>query len=83
MVVHLLQNEVEKKVVFFEKMFVFTKYTLFAEKNVFIWKKKNFIEKNINKSVNKIYLTSEIYFYTENVCVTNKMSIFLKCMFIQ
>ena len=40
MVVHLLQNEVEKKVVFFEKMFVFTKYTLFAEKNVFIWKKK-------------------------------------------
>ena len=73
MVVHLLQNEVEKKVVFFEKMFVFTKYTLFAEKNVFIWKKK-FIEKNIiNENVKKIYLISEIYFYTENVCVTNKI----------
>ena len=43
----------------------FTKYTLFAEKNV-LWKKK-FIEKNINENVKKIYLISEIYFYTENV----------------
>ena len=51
----------------------FTKYTLFAEKNVFIWKKKNFIKKNINENVKKIYLISEIYFYTENVCVTNKI----------
>ena len=60
----------------------FTKYTLFAEKNVFIWKKK-FIEKNIiNENVKKIYLISEIYFYTENVCVTNKISIFLKYIFI-
>ena len=59
---------------FFERIFVFfTKYTLFAEKNVFIWKKK-FLEKNIiNENVKKIYLISEIYFYTENVCVTNKI----------
>ena len=55
-------------------MFVlFTKYTLFAEKNVFIWKKTFFIEKNINENVKKIYLISEIYFYTENVCVINKI----------
>ena len=40
MVVHLLQNYAEKKNFLFEKIFmIFTKYTLFAEKNVFIWKK--------------------------------------------
>ena len=45
---------------FFEKIFVvFTKYTLFAGKNVFIQKKK-IIEKNINENVKKIYLISEI-----------------------
>ena len=85
MVVHLLKNKVEKQNFFFEKIFVFfTKYTLFAEKNVFIWKKSFilkifllkktfFTEKNINENVKNIYLISEIYFYTENVCVTNKM----------
>ena len=74
-----------KKNFFFEKIFVFfTKYTLFAEKNVFIWKKSFilkifllkktfFTEKNINENVKNIYLISEIYFYTENVCVTNKI----------
>ena len=66
---------------------LFTKYTLFAEKNVFIWKKKFYIEifllkktffteKNINENV-KIYiyidLNWEIYFYAEYVCVTNKI----------
>ena len=29
---------------------------LFADKNVFIWKKSFFIEKNINENVKKIYL---------------------------
>ena len=29
-----------------------------------------------------MYLISEIYFYTENVCVTNKIKIFLKYIFI-
>ena len=67
------KTKLKKKFFFFERIFVFfTKYTLFAEKNVFIWKKK-FIEKNINGNVKKTYLISEIYFYTENVCVTNKI----------
>ena len=51
----------------------FTKYTLFPEKNVFIWKKTFFTEKNINENVKNVYLISEIYFYTENVCVANKI----------
>ena len=42
MVVHLLQNYVEKMFFIFEKIFVF----LFAERNVFIWK-KSFILENI------------------------------------
>ena len=51
----------------------FTKYTLFAEKNVFIWKKSFilkifllkktfFTEKNINENVKNMYLISKIYF---------------------
>ena len=37
-------------------------------------KKINFFtEKNINENVKNINLISEIYFYTENVCVTNKI----------
>ena len=63
---------------------VFTKYALFAEK-MFLYGKKSFIlknslteknffiEKNINKNAKNIYLIWEIYFYTENVCVTNKI----------
>ena len=34
---------------------------------------KNFTEKNINENVKNIYLVSEKYFYTKNVCVTNKI----------
>ena len=71
--------------VFFEKIFVFlTKYTLFAEKKKFIWKnssitknffteKNAFTEKNITENVKNIYLTSEIYYYTENVCVSDEI----------
>ena len=44
--------------------------------------KKIFIEKNINENVKNIYPISEIYFYTENVYITNKISIFLKYIFI-
>ena len=51
---------------------VFTKYTLFAEK-MLLYGKKHFMEKNINENVKKMYLISEIYFYTENVCVANKI----------
>ena len=69
MVVHLLQNQVEKKLFLKKKIFAFfAKYTLFAEKNVFIWKKTFLTEKNINENVKNIYLISETYFYTENVC---------------
>ena len=49
---------------------------------MFLYVKKKFIEKNINENVKKIYLISEIYFYTENVCVTNKIKIFFKYIFI-
>ena len=58
---------------FFLKNICFLKNMLFADKNVFMEKKSFFIEKNINENVKKIYLISEIYFYTENVCVTNKI----------
>ena len=79
------KTKLKKKKQFFEKIFVFyTKYTLFAEKNVFIWKKSIimkifllrktiFTEKNINEDVKNIYFISKIYFYTENVCVTSKI----------
>ena len=76
------KSKVKKKFCF-EKIFLFfTKYTLFAEKNVFIWKKIFFCRKKYKWKCKKIYLISEIYFYTENVCVTNKIKIFLKYIFI-
>ena len=36
-----------------------------------------FTEKNINENVKKIYLISEICFYTENVCSQTKYKSFL------
>ena len=42
-----------KKKCFFQISLFFTKYTLFAEKNVFICKEK-FTEKNINENVKNI-----------------------------
>ena len=45
----------------------FTKYTLFAEKNVFIWKKK-IIEKNINENVKK-YISFQKYIFTQKMFV--------------
>ena len=43
------------KKIIFEKIFVFfTKYTLFAEKNVFIWT-KSFILKNVSTEKNFFY----------------------------
>ena len=74
-----------KQFCFFEKVFVFLQnihinvlyaYTCFYmekkfcnEKNLLL-KKNFFAEKNVNENVN---LISEIYFYTENVCVANKI----------
>ena len=60
---------------------LFTKYTLFAEKNVFIWKKKFYIEifllkktffteKNINENVKiYIYISIEKYIFMQNMFV--------------
>ena len=45
----------------------------YFQKKMFLPGKKLFTEKNINENVKNIYLISEIYFYTENVCVTNKI----------
>ena len=42
-------------------------------KNLFTEKKTFFTEKNINEDVKNMYLISKIYFYTVNICVTNKM----------
>ena len=70
---------IEKKNFFWKNICVFTKYISFAEKKVFIWKnkfyneKKNFPEKSTNENVKNMYLISEIYFYTENIFVTNKI----------
>ena len=40
---------------------------------MFLLKRTFFIEENINENMKNTYLISEIYFYTENVCVTNKI----------
>ena len=49
-------------------MFVFfTKYTLFAEKNIFIWKKKFYIEKLLLKKT----------FSTEQIINENVKSLYL------
>ena len=53
-----------------KRFFIGKKITM---KNIFYWKKLFFTEKNINENVKNTYLILEIYFYTENVCVTNKI----------
>ena len=45
----------------------------FHNQHFFLLKKTLFTEKNINENVKNIYLISKIYFYTENVRVTNKI----------
>ena len=63
-----------KKNIFFEKIFVFfTKYTLFAEKKCFYLEKKNFYREKYKWKCKRKKIISEIYFYTENVCATNKI----------
>ena len=64
----------KKKFFFFWKnICAFYKIYVICRKKCFYKEKKIFIEKNITENVKKIYLISEIYFYTENVCVTNKI----------
>ena len=77
--------KVEKKIFFWKNICVFYKIYIICRKkcfymekkfyneNVFYWKKTFFTEKNINENVKNLYLISEIYFYAENVCVTNKI----------
>ena len=68
---------------------MFYKIYIIWRKNAFISKKssllKNFLtEKNViyrEKYKSKIVIW-EIYFYAENVCVTNKIQIFLKYILI-
>ena len=49
MVVHLLQKLSWKKIIFLKKnICVFTKYTFFAEKNVFIWRESFTMKKFFN-----------------------------------
>ena len=52
-------------------MFFFMEKKFYNEN--FFTEKTFFTEKNINENVKNIYLISKIYFYTENVCVTNKI----------
>ena len=72
MVDHLLQNQIEKNF-FFDKTFLFYKIHLSWRKKCFYKQENFFTEKNINGNVKNIYPISEIYFDTENVCVTNKI----------
>ena len=67
-----------KKNFFWKNICVFYKIYIICRKKCFyvekkFYKKKLFLQKNINENVKNIYLISEIYFYTENVCVTNKI----------
>ena len=55
---------------------LFTKYTLFTEQNIFIWKKKlfkkTFTEKNINKHVKKMYILFQKYIFTKKMFVLKR-----------
>ena len=70
-----LQNirYLQKKCFYMEKKSFILKF--------FLLKKTFFTEKNVNENV-KIYLIWEVYFYAENAWVSNKISIFLKYIFI-
>ena len=66
MVVHLLQHNF-----FFYKIFIICK------KKCFYMEKKNLYREKYKWKCKKIYLISEVYSYTENVCVTKKNFIIL------
>ena len=58
-----------KKIFFLEKYLCFLQNIHYLQKKMFLYGKKTFLtEKNINENVKNIYLISETYFYTENVC---------------
>ena len=63
-----------KKKIFFEKIiYVFYKIYIICRKKYFYMEKNIFYREKYKWKCKKIYLISEIYFYTENVCVTNKI----------
>ena len=55
-----------------KKMFLYGKKR-FILKTFLTEKKLFFKEKNAYENVKNIFLISEIFFYTENICVTNKI----------
>ena len=64
--------------VFYKIYIIYRKKCFYMEKKFYIekffyWKKTFFTEKNINENVKNIYLIWKIYFYSKNVCVTNKI----------
>ena len=67
-------KKLEKKIIFFWKnIFVFTKYTFFAEKNVFILKKKFYNEEifSLKKTffTEKNYISFQKYIFTQKILV--------------
>ena len=56
----------------FYKMYIICRKRCFYTGKKFYTEKKFFTEKNIYENLKNISLIWEIYFYTENVCVTNK-----------
>ena len=79
------ETKLKKKCFFFKYLCFYKIYTFcrkicfymkksFYNETIFLLKKTFFTEKK--------YLISEIYFYTENICVINKIWIFLKYIFI-
>ena len=62
----------------------FTKYTLFAEKNNYIWKKKFYIDfflftekASFTENEKNIYHIGDIFFYPENIYSFCKKNFFL------
>ena len=71
----------EKKIFFLKKYLCFYKIFIFCRKSCFYMEKslkwkKIFTEKNFFYR-EKLYLISKIYIYTENICVTNKIRIYI------
>ena len=77
MVVHLLQNKVDKKKLLKKYLRFFTKYLLFEEKDLlgkkfynekfFYWKKTFFTEEDINENVKNIYISFQKYIFTQKM----------------
>ena len=72
------KTKLKKKFFFEESICVFYKIYIICRKKsfyveTFSTEKNFFTQKNINENVKNIYLISKVYFYPENVYVTNKI----------